>query len=420
LQNTAHKNPYKTVDEATQLDLVIVVNQLLTGYDSKWVNTLYLDKSLEYQNIIQAFSRTNRLNGPEKPFGTIRYYRKAHTMEQNIEEAIELYSGKQAKGLFVEKLYNNLEKLNDIFEEIKSVFNISGIENFSHLPEVPGEIKQFVNLYNQLIHCYESAMIQGFTWAKSTYEIQDYEPITVVITEYEFNILAQRYSEIEREPRDGNDSIAYDIDYQLPEGSRSRINYEYLNTNFKKYMNIKEERDSNLIQSLLNDLHRTFAQLPVELQPYAEMILNDVNNGELVIKEGWEFTDYLNEYQLSEEDDFIQDLVDSTNINEALLREMLDLRLTEVNINEYSRFDKLKSSVNVGHFSGYIEKNLGKMVIPIKVNMLIDRLLRAFLLEDVFDVTEYIKNYFNFRVHLHLIVHKKIHLFSLIIHQKGE
>ncbi|HAQ6521518.1 TPA: restriction endonuclease subunit R [Enterococcus faecium] len=395
LQNTAHKNPYKTVDEATQLDLVIVVNQLLTGYDSKWVNTLYLDKSLEYQNIIQAFSRTNRLNGPEKPFGTIRYYRKAHTMEQNIEEAIGLYSGKQAKGLFVEKLYNNLEKLNDIFEEIKSVFNISGIENFSHLPEVPGEIKQFVNLYNQLIHCYESAMIQGFTWAKSTYEIQDYEPITVVITEYEFNILAQRYSEIEREPRDGNDSIAYDIDYQLPEGSRSRINYEYLNTNFKKYMNIKEERDSNLIQSLLNDLHRTFAQLPVELQPYAEMILNDVNNGELVIKEGWEFTDYLNEYQLSEEDDFIQDLVDSTNINEALLREMLDLRLTEVNINEYSRFDKLKSSVNVGHFSGYIEKNLGKMVIPIKVNMLIDRLLRAFLLEDVFDVTEYIKNYFN-------------------------
>ncbi|HFU5481972.1 TPA: restriction endonuclease subunit R, partial [Enterococcus faecium] len=391
MQNTAHKNPYKTVDEATQLDLVIVVNQLLTGYDSKWVNTLYLDKSLEYQNIIQAFSRTNRLNGPEKPFGTIRYYRKAHTMEQNIEEAIELYSGKQAKGLFVEKLYNNLEKLNDIFEEIKSVFNISGIENFSHLPEVPGEIKQFVNLYNQLIHCYESAMIQGFTWAKSTYEIQDYEPITVVITEYEFNILAQRYSEIEREPRDGNDSIAYDIDYQLPEGSRSRINYEYLNTNFKKYMNIKEERDSNLIQSLLNDLHRTFAQLPVELQPYAEMILNDVNNGELVIKEGWEFTDYLNEYQLSEEDDFIQDLVDSTNINEALLREMLDLRLTEVNINEYSRFDKLKSSVNVGHFSGYIEKNLGKMVIPIKVNMLIDRLLRAFLLEDVFDVTEYIK-----------------------------
>jgi type I site-specific restriction-modification system R (restriction) subunit len=395
LQNTAHKNPYKTVDEATQLDLVIVVNQLLTGYDSKWVNTLYLDKSLEYQNIIGAFSRTNRLNGPEKPFGTIRYYRKAHTMEQNIEEAIELYSGKQAKGLFVEKLYNNLEKLNDIFEEIKSVFNISGIENFSHLPEVPGEIKQFVNLYNQLIHCYESAMIQGFTWAKSTYEIQDYEPITVVITEYEFNILAQRYSEIEREPRDGNDSIAYDIDYQLPEGCRSRINYEYLNTNFKKYMNIKEERDSNLIQSLLNDLHRTFAQLPVELQPYAEMILNDVNNGELVIKEGWEFTDYLNEYQLSEEDDFIQDLVDSTNINEALLREMLDLRLTEVNINEYSRFDKLKSSVNVGHFSGYIEKNLGKMVIPIKVNMLIDRLLRAFLLEDVFDVTEYIKNYFN-------------------------
>ncbi len=54
---------------------------MLTRYDSKWVNTLYLDKTLEYANIIQAFSRTNRLFVLDKPFGNIRYYRKKHTME---------------------------------------------------------------------------------------------------------------------------------------------------------------------------------------------------------------------------------------------------------------------------------------------------------------------------------------------------
>ena len=59
---------------------------MLTGFDSKWINTLYLDKLLVYQNLIQAFSRTNRLfNINEKPFGSIRYYRKPHTMKQNIE-----------------------------------------------------------------------------------------------------------------------------------------------------------------------------------------------------------------------------------------------------------------------------------------------------------------------------------------------
>ena len=77
----AHKEQYKRIEREPekQLDLLIVVDQMLTGFDSKWVNTLYMDKILEYENIIQAFSRTNRLFGPDKPFGIIRYYRKPHT-----------------------------------------------------------------------------------------------------------------------------------------------------------------------------------------------------------------------------------------------------------------------------------------------------------------------------------------------------
>ena len=91
----AHKKPYERIHTvpSKQLDLLIVVNQMLTGFDSKWLNTLYLDKVIEYQNIIQAFSRTNRLFGPDKPHGTIRYYRYPHTMENHINDAVKLYSG---------------------------------------------------------------------------------------------------------------------------------------------------------------------------------------------------------------------------------------------------------------------------------------------------------------------------------------
>ncbi len=95
---------------------------MLTGFDSKWINTLYLDKVLQYENIIQAFSRTNRLFGPDKPFGTIRYYRYPHTMEQNIKKAVKLYSGDKPIGLFVEKLEYNLNKMNEIFNDISELF----------------------------------------------------------------------------------------------------------------------------------------------------------------------------------------------------------------------------------------------------------------------------------------------------------
>lgn len=106
----AHKGAYKGINKEPdkQLDLLIVVDQMLTGFDSKWVNTLYLDKELRYEHLIQAFSRTNRLFGPEKPFGTIRYYRYPHSMEVNVEKAMRLYSGDRPFGLFVQKLEQNL------------------------------------------------------------------------------------------------------------------------------------------------------------------------------------------------------------------------------------------------------------------------------------------------------------------------
>lgn len=64
---------------------------MLTGFDSKWLNTLYLDKEMEYQNIIQAFSRTNRIFGNEKPFGTINYYRRPYA--QRYKELFKPDSG---------------------------------------------------------------------------------------------------------------------------------------------------------------------------------------------------------------------------------------------------------------------------------------------------------------------------------------
>ncbi|MCI5583843.1 MAG: hypothetical protein MR357_09015, partial [Anaeroplasma sp.] len=99
----AHKAPYKLLEKNKQIDLLIVVTQMLTGYDSKWINTLYVDKLLKYVDVIQAFSRTNRLFGPEKPFGIIKYFCRPYRMEKYIQDALALYVD-QPQSVFVDKL----------------------------------------------------------------------------------------------------------------------------------------------------------------------------------------------------------------------------------------------------------------------------------------------------------------------------
>src|SRR5574344_3172306 len=118
----AHKKPYLNIEKTKdkQLDLLIVVTQMLTGYDSKWVNTLYVDKLLYYVDVIQAFSRTNRLFGPEKPFGIIKYFDRPNQMSKNINDALELYVD-QPPSVFVDRLAKNLEDINNCCRIIKNL-----------------------------------------------------------------------------------------------------------------------------------------------------------------------------------------------------------------------------------------------------------------------------------------------------------
>ncbi|WP_270166696.1 type I restriction endonuclease subunit R [Paenibacillus sp. SYP-B4298] len=83
------------------IDLVIVANQLLTGYDSKRLNTLYVDRSLELQDLIQAYSRTNRVLGPNKEFGTIINFQYPRITEDIVNTALKLYGsgGKSSKAI---------------------------------------------------------------------------------------------------------------------------------------------------------------------------------------------------------------------------------------------------------------------------------------------------------------------------------
>ena len=237
----AHKEQYKSVERTPdqQIDLLIVVDQMLTGFDSKWINTLYLDKILVYEKLIQAFSRTNRLYGPEKPFGTIRYYRKPYTMQRNIDEAFKLYSGDKPRGLFADKLEYNLGKMNDLYDDIAAIFVSARIENFEKLPEDHAERGRFAKLFKQFNDYLEAAKIQGFRWSKLSYDIKtDAGVITIRLhlDETTYLILALRYKELFSGggAGPGSDDIPYEIDSYLTEINTGVIDANYMNSRFKK------------------------------------------------------------------------------------------------------------------------------------------------------------------------------------------
>ncbi|HAP42868.1 MAG: DEAD/DEAH box helicase [Spirochaetes bacterium GWD1_61_31] len=84
--------PNQDYGHGQKIDLVIVVDMLLTGFDSKYLNTLYVDKNLKYHGLIQAFSRTNRILNDTKPYGTILDFRQ---QQEAVNEAIALFSGEK-------------------------------------------------------------------------------------------------------------------------------------------------------------------------------------------------------------------------------------------------------------------------------------------------------------------------------------
>lgn len=150
-----------------KIDIVIVVDMLLTGFDSKYLNTLYVDKNLKYHGLIQAFSRTNRVLNDSKPWGNILDFRG---QEKEVNEAIELFSGAakdRAKEIWlvdpapvvVEKYQHAIEKLKTFMQNKgldctpSEVANLKGdsakaefINHFKEVQKLKTQIEQYTDL----------------------------------------------------------------------------------------------------------------------------------------------------------------------------------------------------------------------------------------------------------------------------------
>ena len=162
-----------------------------------------------------------------------------------------------------------------------------------------------------------------------------------------------------------------------------------MNTRFDKYLKMlgQPEMDQDQLQQTLDEVHKSFAYLPQEEQKYANIFLNDVQRGDADLA-GLTFREHVTKYRANAKDDQIRSLIHTFGLDGSKLRNLLNSGATEVNFNEYGRFDELKDSVNKIKAKKFFEEQEGLVIPPFNVNVKIAGLLKKFILSGGFEIKE--------------------------------
>jgi type I restriction enzyme R subunit len=203
-------------DERDRLDIVIVVNMMLTGFDAKKVNTLYVDKNLKQHGLIQAYSRTNRILGEQKSQGNILSFRN---LKKATDDAITLFSNKDAIDVVT---LPNYEKIAEKFEEaLKALRDIT--PTYQSVNDLESEEAEalFVQAFRKLLR--NMNVLQSYT---------DFDWEDIAIDEQEFEDYKSKYLDLyEKVKRDSEvqkTSILDDIDFELELIHRDKIGVAYI------------------------------------------------------------------------------------------------------------------------------------------------------------------------------------------------
>ena len=178
--------------------------------------------------------------------------------------------------------------------------------------------------------------------------------------------------------------IPFDLTAKAHKQESIRIDADYMNKNFEKYIrayNI-DDSDKTLIDQLRMMLHKSFAQLSQEEQRAARQILVDIEHKRLVFDENKTLTDYINDYMNVDWNAKIQHCINLLGVDEAKLRALLNAHVNEANIDEYGRFNELISTVDIERAKqnlGMVDQPHWKCIIKIK------NILREFVIYNKLD-----------------------------------
>lgn len=222
-----------------QIDLVIVVDRLLTGFDAPCLSTLFIDRQpMQPQNIIQAFSRTNRIFDKAKQFGQIVIYQQPHTFEKKIEEALVLYSNGGENEVLAPEWKVAHTRLKKAASSLKKFQLVASGPPLSELSDA--KLKQFAKAF------------QGFDKGLAAAQVYtEYDPDTIqeeiAIDENDIEAYTSVYNNVidelkrRKQTDDGPEEDDLDIEYELETVRQDTINYDYIVNLIQAY--VSDSRD---------------------------------------------------------------------------------------------------------------------------------------------------------------------------------
>ncbi|SDQ02544.1 type I restriction endonuclease subunit R [Carnobacterium viridans] len=246
-----------------QLDLVIVVDRLLTGFDAPCLSTLFIDRApMQPHDLIQAFSRTNRLFDRSKHFGQVVTFQTPALYTQKVKDALVLYSNGGEN-----------ELLAPVFKEAHQAFKdaLAGLRKIAPSPESVdalslGQKKKYAKAFQEVDKAF--AAIQVYTEYEEA-ELEKEYHVTVEEIEQYHGKYENVLEEIKPDPEEIDEPIDMDMEYELESVKTEDINYEYIlqliqalvPTYIESEMSSELESDSEEIDSYINDLKRTNPKL---------------------------------------------------------------------------------------------------------------------------------------------------------------
>src|ERR1035437_9105421 len=215
-----------------KIDIIIVVDMLRTGFDSKYLNTLYVDKNLKHHGLIQAFSRTNRVLNGTKPYGNILDFRQ---QQDAVNEAIALFSGEKidrAREIWlvdkapkvIEKLQSSVKKLDDFMKsqgltcKPEAVPNLKGddarsafINHFKEVQRLKTQLDQYTDLTEENAAVIEQVLPKD--------QLNAFRGVYLET--------AQRLKE-QQKGDDGTDSKVQELEFEFVLFASAVIDYDYI------------------------------------------------------------------------------------------------------------------------------------------------------------------------------------------------
>lgn len=281
-----------------ETDILLVANMFLTGFDSKYLNTLYVDKNLQYHGLIQAFSRTNRILDKNKTQGNIVCFRN---LKEKTDQAIALFSNKEAiDEIIVEPYEKYVDKFNEatekLLELVPRVDTVDGLYSEDEKLKFILAFRTLIRLHKKMTHFTE------FNW-----EDLDLE-------EDVFNGYSSKYQDIKESINLKTDvektSILNDIDFELELIKRDTINVNYILQLLITFKSKQADKDKEAIEKEISNLLNT----EVSLRSKRELIEKFIQENLPLIEDTDSITEEFDKFWVKEQESALVKLVQTENL----------------------------------------------------------------------------------------------------------